>query len=178
MNIDHGPIGRYLLAFTFAISTNISSFGFEEVSSVTGNPMIVATTEVRPRRSEFDVSVGTGEIIISRWYGYVSKRLSELENGEHDFSGLVQPKAPTISRAQTIVSTLLQPYTPTPSVVPSEEGAVLFVWHKSGWDMEIEVSDLSTYVWAKKRDDDEGWSGSLMDHQHKVSELLEEFARS
>jgi len=171
---ETNPVVRTFVSLAFLVSTNVPSAGLQEGSFARSDPMVITTTETR--RRETDLDVGTGEILVSRWYGYVNKRLSELESGAYDFTGLVQPQARAVSRAQTIAGTLFRPDTPTPSVVPSEDGAVVFVWHKAGWDMELEVSDRSTFVWAQRRVDNYRFSGSLNDNERQVSELLENFA--
>ena len=67
---------------------------------------------------------------------------------------------------------LFRANTPTPSVVPSEDSGVQFVWHKAGWDLELEIGSDGEYVWARNRVSGETWHGALTSLLPRVSELL------
>jgi hypothetical protein len=103
---------------------------------------------------------------MSRWDAYVTRRLDELERGEGDFTDLKRPSAAAVTHARQVAAQVFRDTTPTPSVVPDEDGNVLFVWHKSGIDAEIWVwEEDSAGVWVHDRGTGEMWSGSLADHQ-------------
>jgi hypothetical protein len=61
---------------------------------------------------------------------------------------------------------------PTPSVVPSEDGGVEFVWHKRNWDIELDVEPGGSSVWARNRETGETWSGVLGGLRERLSDLL------
>src|SRR5574342_1364560 len=108
----------------------------------------------------------------SRWAGYVSRRLNELSKAGGDFTGLVRPPNDVIMRAHGVAADLLAAETPTPSVVPSEHGEVLFVWHWAGWTLEIEVGQEDVSVWAFDRASGAMWSGPLAKLRSEVLALL------
>jgi hypothetical protein len=112
----------------------------------------------------------------SRWYGYVSRRLRELRDGKYDFTGFEIPSSEVIEQARFVAMSLFRPDTPTPSVVPSEEGDVLYVWHKSGWDLEIDVGPEATVVWAHERNTGGEWYGALENLRAEVVNLLDYLA--
>ncbi len=108
----------------------------------------------------------------TRWAKYVGRRLSALRMGAFDFTGLQIPAPTVVDRAWVVAWSYLHPATLPPSVVPSEDGDILFIWHKSGWDLEIEVGAGGTTVWAYHRESGEEWSGSLDERQSELSTLL------
>ena len=79
--------------------------------------------------------------MVTRWGAYVEQRLGELERGEGDYTELRQPSAATVAHARKVAAETFRDTTPTPSVVPDDEGSVLFVWHKNGMDVEMSVSE-------------------------------------
>ncbi len=109
---------------------------------------------------------------------YVYQRLNELGEGSYDFTGLNIPSLLTIDRARSIAFETLGRNIPTPSVVPSEEGAVMFVWRKAGWDLEFEITESEANVWAHRRHDSSGWYGPLSERSVEFSDLLEELSRA
>jgi len=109
----------------------------------------------------------------SRWHKYVYERIQELQNGEDDFTELPQPTSFVVDRAWQVATLILHPDTPTPSVVPSDDGNVVFVWHKARWDLEIEVGPEEVAVWAHSRNTGEMFSGTLDEHLERVSGLLD-----
>jgi hypothetical protein len=141
------------------------------VPSQVQGPFATAT-DVRASAKDFaayDVDFSRSD---SRWYRYVSKRLRELGNGEHDFTGFQVPTAAVVDYARVVASRVFKPEIPTPSVVPSEDGSVLFIWHKSGWDLEIDVGGEGAAVWARDRYAGREWYGSLEELQEMVVSLL------
>jgi hypothetical protein len=113
----------------------------------------------------------------SRWTDYVSRRLAQLRRGEGDFTGLMRPTNDVIERARSVSASLFQHDTPTPSVVPSEDGEVRFFWHKAGWMLEIIVGLEDVSIWAHQPSSGEDWSGSLAEFRPQVSGLLELLAK-
>lgn len=108
-----------------------------------------------------------------RWLGYVIDRLNELallvDDPDED---LPAPSHDVLSRALDEANRFLLPATPTPSVVPTTDGHVQFVWHKAGWDVEVEIGPEETWVWARDRESGESWSGSLDEHKGELVSLL------
>lgn len=85
-----------------------------------------------------------------RWFDYVSKRLNELERGDGDFTGLKRPPKEVIDNARAFANSFFTYYTPTPSVIPDEDGNIEFIWVKGGWHLEILVSpDEEVFVWMQ-----------------------------
>jgi hypothetical protein len=109
----------------------------------------------------------------SRWYRYVSKRLRELGAGEYDFTGFQIPTTEVVELARGVANNLFRPQTPTPSIVPSEDGDILYIWHKAGWDLEIDVGLGGTTVWAHDRSAGREWYGSLEELRVGVANLLD-----
>jgi len=110
-----------------------------------------------------------------RWFNYVESRLGDLERfvEEPDIEAYPKPPLETIQTARSLALTWFAIDTPTPSVVPSEEGGVQYVWHKGGWDFEITVERQGTVVWAHNIRDGESWSGSLDECGSQVARVLD-----
>jgi hypothetical protein len=102
---------------------------------------------------------------VTRWGAYVEQRLGELDRGEGDYTGLRQPSAATVAHARKVAAETFRETTPTPSVVPDDEGAVLFVWHKNGIDGEIAVTEDEASVWVHHRTTGAMWSSPLSEHR-------------
>lgn len=110
---------------------------------------------------------------MSRWATYIAGRLAALRRGDGDFAGLRQPTAQTVDRAEQVAADLFRDNTPTPSLVPSPEGTVLFVWHKAGWWVEIVVGPDEVDVWAHHSESQATFHGRLDDNRQRVCELLD-----
>ncbi len=136
------------------------------------------TTATDSRLTPFDANLSAirANRSDSRWHRYVSRRLIELRNGEHDFTGFQVPSAEVIERARFLANSIFEPEHPTPSVVPSEEGDVLYIWHKAGWDLEIDVGLEEISVWVHNRRTGKEWYGSLEELRAPVAELLDSLA--
>jgi hypothetical protein len=178
MNPEFGHLSRTMLSLTMVASSNLAVTtelgALEPVSTTTY--VVASTTPIR--RKEFDfLTGGTAILEDSRWYSYVETRLAEIEFGVFDFTDLLQPSEAVVTRARNLVNGLLQPYVPTPSVVPSEDGAVLFVWNKAGWDLRLEVTESESSIWARERGSGDILYGPLEDHQKRVTDLLDEFSQ-
>ncbi len=109
----------------------------------------------------------------SRWKEYVSKRLVQIEaRAADETSEDPYPSAELVRVAHLVVARLFSPSTPTPSVVPSEEGGVSFVWHKGGLDVEIEVGEDEIFVCANRRASGDSFYGSLTEHYELIQGVL------
>jgi hypothetical protein len=110
-----------------------------------------------------------------RWLRYVIGRLRELQRlvDEPD-DEVPTPYPEALERALPELVRFMQVDTPTPSVVPTYNGNVQFVWHKGGWDVEVEVGSKETLVWAQRRGGDASWDGSLDDHVGELRALMAE----
>jgi hypothetical protein len=114
---------------------------------------------------------------VNRWNAYVTERLDALERGDGDYTGLQRPSAATVTRARLVAAETFRDTTPTPSVVPDEDGAVCFVWHKNGQDVEITVTEDGAGIWAHGRETGQMWSSPLGVHagccEPRVLDMLE-----
>jgi hypothetical protein len=122
-----------------------------------------------------DVADGT-----PRWFNYVNRRLSEFENYAEpaldDDDAYPRPPSSTILEAWKVAHGLFDAATPTPSVVPAEEGGVEFAWHKYSWDLVISVLTEETSVWVRNRVGGENWCFPLSERSDKVREVLKELS--
>jgi hypothetical protein len=145
----------------------------EASSPGTLSGLFVAATDTTERQPEAIKAAFDSSRTSSRWHWYVSRRLRELEAGEYDFTDLQVPTSQVVQRARDVASSLFKPETPTPSVVPSGEGDVLYIWHKAGWDLEIDIGPEGTAVWARDRHAGRELYGSLEEQRAWVSGLLD-----
>lgn len=109
---------------------------------------------------------------IPRWNRQVVQRLEELRAGSFDFTGLQVPEDSTVDLAWSVASSYFHSNTPPPSVLPSDEGEVLFIWHKAGWDVQINVEQKEVTLWAYNRADGSELSGPLSSRANDLSNLL------
>jgi hypothetical protein len=86
------------------------------------------------------------------------------------------PGEPVLARAWNVALNNIGAAVPTPSVVPGEEGTVQLIWHKAGWDLELEIDALESSVWARNRSTGETWHGSLDEHWQRFSSVLRDLA--
>jgi hypothetical protein len=111
-----------------------------------------------------------------RWFNYVNRRLNEfvhypdavLDNDD----SYPKPPLSTINDAWLVAYQMFDSRTPTPTVVPAEQGGVEFEWHKHGWDLVISVLEEETSVWARNRSVGENWSGPLSECYGRVRSIL------
>lgn len=141
------------------------------------DPFIISGTRIAQLEKIAPITTTefTSEIAV-RWSEYVTRRLTELRVGAFDFTGLRIPAGPVINAAWAIAIGSFHHDTPTPSVLPSEDGDILFVWHKAGWDIEIEVGTEGTAVWAHDRRSGREFSGSFEEHRADFVEVLRTLA--
>jgi hypothetical protein len=141
------------------------------------DPFSSATTRAAPQGH---TAVSTATEIVAhvdvRWNRYVVQRLAEIRAGAHDFSGLRIPSGNVIDRAWDVAVTTFPAGVPPPSVLPTEDGNVAFVWHKSGWNVEVEVGPEETTVWAFNRNSGRDFSGSLGRYRVATTEILSSLA--
>lgn len=98
---------------------------------------------------------------MTRWGAYVEQRLGELERGEGDYTDLCQPSAVTVANARRLAAEVFRDGTPTPSVVPTAEGDIDFVWRKNGYDVELTVTEDGAEFWACQRSTGRQWDALL-----------------
>lgn len=99
---------------------------------------------------------------VPQWLPYVSKRLAQIGFPHRTTDiGSATPRPSTVFRAFQEISRFMDRVTPTPSVVPTHDGAIMLVWHKGGWDIEVEIGSDESAVWADRRDGSDSWEGSL-----------------
>ena len=101
------------------------------------------------------------------WVDYVIRRLDTLAVEEGG------PRLELINRARGWILTHLPPSASAPSVLPSEDGGVDFVWHQRGWNIEITAEpDNQWSVWSWNRHTDEEFAGALEEHCDEVLDLI------
>jgi hypothetical protein len=102
---------------------------------------------------------------------YVRERMAQMYQ-RSAFELQPYPQPWLISAALGRAWSLVSPGVPTPSVVPSEDGNVSLIWHKGGWDIEVEFGEFGTDVWAVHRAGDQTWHGALEERSDELQELL------
>jgi hypothetical protein len=112
-----------------------------------------------------------------RWFNYLYRRLCQLEQYSEvemdDSENYPKPPVAAIAQAWNVACNLFRIDTPTPSVVPAEEGGVEFAWHKYGWDLVISMLAKETTVWARNKLVGENWSSPLSERFEQVQRILE-----
>lgn len=117
----------------------------------------------------------TADVLEGRWTGYVLRRLEELEAGEdRELWEGRWPSLETIRAARNVAARTFPLSAPTPSVVPGEDGCVLFVWMKGGWTIEVEVDQhLQATFWTLQQGQTgSNLSGSLEEHGELLGRIL------
>jgi len=146
---------------------------FRADASPSADDLAVFAPRARP---VFRVRVSRAEET-PRWLPYVMTRLQELMTLAYEPDDEVPaPHPEAIQRALHELIRFMRFDTPTPSVVPTFDGGVQFVWHKGGWDIEVEVGPKETLLWAQRRDGSDSWHGSLDERLEEARVVLTEIA--
>ena len=112
------------------------------------------------------------EVQQPRWLQYVMTRLDALGAA----AGQSAPTPSSIVEARRKAFAMFGDNVASPSVVPSDDQGVMFVWHQSGWDLVITVEDQESFVWAQERTGGTTFSGPLDDRSRSVRQLLNLFS--
>lgn len=116
---------------------------------------------------------------MTRWGAYVEQRIDDLRcgKGREDWEGQ-WPSPAAVTAAWDLACEVFRESTPTPSVVPSEDGAVLFVWRKNGMDAELEVSETGADLWVHDRVAEDLWSSPVAEcRDDRIPWLLDRLER-
>lgn len=177
------PITQMLAATVLAGATGLVPLvglpASGSYSAVPNDPFASATTY--SSSSAYDASASATDIrlaVVPRWSRYVERRLKEIRSGAHDFTGLQVPSSQVVDLARQLAWNWFYPDTPTPSVLPSENGDVLYVWHKAGWDVEICVGREGIEIWAYHRGSGSELRGSMEELGYATSKLLMKLAQA
>ena len=105
-----------------------------------------------------------------RWQPYVSARFRALA----EFSGQEgYPSLEMLTGALRRIETLLHPTTPTPSVIPGEDGTVELIWQRLGRDLQIVLGDEEgDWFWTRDRETQALEEGPLEDLRDVLRDLL------
>jgi hypothetical protein len=151
----------------------------ETVMRAPANDRLLANTagqSVAIDRGIITVSRALG-LATSRWHGYVIRRLAELASGQYSYYQEPLPVTAACERALREAEGLFRPNTPTPSVVASDDGNVMFIWRSAVLELEIEIGSEETAVWAYDRRGGTVWSGLLEDRRAEFLGLLDSLTR-
>lgn len=108
-----------------------------------------------------------------RWFAFIERQLNAIANStSEELDGYPCPPAESIEAARKFAFTYLEGNTPTPSVVPSSEGGIEFIWYKGGWHLEVAVGHGEINVWAHNIKSGALWNGSLDATSEKLRDLL------
>jgi hypothetical protein len=170
-----------LLASPYAAGVRDSEPGIQEQRIVypATIPTAVAVSNVSSQPSEITNTAARTVVQDGlRWNSYVARRLTAIQNGTNDFTGLKIPSLWVVDRAWAVARSYFKSSTPPPSVVPTEDGNILYIWRKSGWELHVEVSSEEATAWAYHRRSGHSWSGTLTDRHAKFYALLDLLGQS
>jgi hypothetical protein len=110
----------------------------------------------------------------TRWSGYIQRRFEQLTAETPSSPAFTE----TLNAAWKSILNLFAPNIATPSVLPGDEGGIVLVWHKGGWDIEIDFGPLEgPSVWTVNRSSLDGFDGDLSDHREELLDVLAEISR-
>jgi hypothetical protein len=158
------------------VASNVARLAAGAEATIPTQPGVLGVANgVRPLVLPIAVTSTRETVGVPASQRYVLGRLQEMAEAPDLESGVLRD-FPVLARAWTEGQLILGADTPTPSVVPSDEGGVTFVWHKGGWDVEVQVDPVETTVWAQSRRTGTTWYGSLDDHRSELRALLREMS--
>ncbi len=134
------------------------------------------STQLRPTDDLAWIEFPTGVRTVaqrSRGGEYVKERLDRIESAIDRENGSSYPDSAIVNKARLFYDSMFGSRTPTPSVVPSEDGGISFVWHKGGFDLDIEVGDSEVYVCVYHRESAASYYGSSREHLVVALKVLE-----
>lgn len=139
----------------------------EQSSSTNQFVFPAARDESSKRRNAYALNEQT------RWSSYIHRRFEQLT--------VETPPSPafteTLNAAWKSILNLFAPNIATPSVLPGDDGGIVLVWHKGGWDIEIDFGPLEApSVWTTNRSGLVGFDGDLSDHREKLLDVLAEIS--
>lgn len=106
----------------------------------------------------------------SRWYGYVASRIADLSERSETREAIATE---ALQCTWNTVRTLLHRNAATPSVLPGSDGGVVLVWHKKGWDVEVEVEPAGEVaVWAQNPLTGDMFSGAVEDYRDELRDVI------
>jgi hypothetical protein len=109
----------------------------------------------------------------TRWSSYIQRRFEQLTAETPSSPAFTE----TLNAAWKSILNLFAPNIATPSVLPGDEGGIVLVWHKGGWDIEIDFGPLEApSVWTVNRSDLVGFDGNLSDHREELLDVLAEIS--
>jgi hypothetical protein len=169
-------LGTAVSTFAWLTPPSVSRVNFPASTTVAQIPLFSGIPSASSRLLDlYSVQASTDtpvEIQQPRWLEYVMARLDSLETAEAHG----RPTASSIAKARREAFAMLSDRTTSPSVVPSDDMGVMFVWHQSGWDLAITIEDQETFVWAQERGGRATFSGPLAEWSPDVHQLLNLFS--
>jgi hypothetical protein len=117
---------------------------------------------------------------MARWSAYVARRLREMEDGkdEEGWTGK-WPSLPVLRAAWEQACDLFPDSAPTPSVLPTQDGCISFVWHKNARTVEVTVDETGGEldVWAPATGEEISGELDDQDVRTRLRIILAELAR-
>ncbi len=117
-----------------------------------------------------DASPGERRLPNARWRPHVTDRFRALAESS-DLEGY--PSLEVLNEALQRIEFLLHPTTPTPSVLPGEDGTVELIWQRLGRDLQIVLGDEEgDWFWTRDRKTMDREGGPLEDLRDVLRDLL------